>query len=758
MAKHAKATPIGKIILMIIAVLAAIALAVAAVFLGLWLTKRHAGRNPAPAPITTTAPGTEATTTTVPTTTVPPTDVTEAPATTTSVQVVFKELTFSSPSATVFTTSESTIAFLGSTDPRSTLTMNGKAVELSPIGGFSVDVTLQPGVNTFRFTSGSKTVTFQVTYKVNILHSVTPGKAVTVDSGGSIQIRATGHKDAALTATFNGQTKSMSDAGQQYDPGSDYRTFQATFSLPSGTVGQKKNLGGATVTAKLRGLTKSLRTAAVYLAAEKNSRFVVVTRDYAETFAGSVVNDFSRPTSAYLPAGTVDRIVKSGSAAGHTYYLLGCGRWVYTEDVKRTKSVTALNRTALTGGRVTVSQEATTLTFGADWKIPYNLQLAPQSYAAPNADVPDYAITQQTTEYVDITFYYIKRIPSSISVGDSPLFASAQWVEKDSSPVLRLYLRKKGQFYGYSVHWSDKDLTFSFKHPRSAAGNPASKPLQGIRIVLDPGHGGSSSGTYGTIKGYYEKTATLDYSFILQRKLKALGAQVVMTRTTDILPDNPTMATRTAYARNNGTDLLLSIHMNGSKASSANGCTLHYFNEYSHDVARRLTGTMRAVEKRHGIGNREKVTIWSPFFMARLHDCPAVLVECGFMTNAANMNKLINSAYKNQLTDAIVEAVVGYFRSLPTYTVKQPTTTTRKTTVKTTKKTVTVTVTTTTATTTQVPATDVTDTTDTTAVTDTTTLTDTTVATDTTTATTVETAGTTETATQTTDTTTTRQE
>ena len=56
------------------------------------------------------------------------------------------------------------------------------------------------------------------------------------------------------------------------------------------------------------------------------TQYVTVTRDYAETFSGSEVNDYSRPDSAYLPAGTVDKIVKTGSAAGNTYYLLGCGR------------------------------------------------------------------------------------------------------------------------------------------------------------------------------------------------------------------------------------------------------------------------------------------------------------------------------------------------------------------------------------------------------------------------------------------------
>ena len=682
MAKHAKPIALSKttrLLLIIGGTLVAAALVVGGILWGLQ-QRPHEPSGSSSAPVAATTASTTTTTETT-TTTTTTTEVT----TTTTTKLIFKELTFSSPKATTLTTTESSIAFTGSTDPRSTLTLNGKAVKLTSIGGFSVDCKLSHGVNTFRFESGGKVVTYKVTYKIDILRSVSPNKAVTLEGGGSIQFRAVAHKSATLTATFNGKTANMTrtiepESGAFYD-GGDYLTYQATFTLPSGAVGKQTALGAATITAKYNGQTEAMKTGAVTLKPVTATRYVTVTRDYAETFSGSVVNDYSRPENAYLPAGTVDKIVKTGSAAGNTYYLLGCGRWIYTTDVAITDSVKSLKNTDLSDGQATVTDKATVLSFGADWKIPYNVQASPQTYRAPNASIPSYAITEQTAEYIDLTFYYTDKTPAAPSMTDSPLFSTATWKTVGGNPVLRLTLREKGQFYGYSVRWEGKNLIFSFKHPNSAVGNPTDKPLTGIRIVLDAGHGGSSSGTYGTIAGYYEKTATLDYSLILQRKLEALGATIVMTRTTDVLPDNPTMSSRTELARNNGTDLLLSIHMNGSQASSASGCTLHYFNEYSYAVAKRLTDTMRAVEKAHGVGNRNEVTVWSPFFMARVHDCPAVLVECGFMTNAHNMQKLVDPTYKDQMTDAIVKAVVEYFRSLPE--IKAPTTETTTTTTTT---------------------------------------------------------------------------
>ncbi len=684
MAKHSKpffSPDSPRLWIAIFAVLGAILLATGVVLGGIWLA-RQAATAPESAAASSSVMTTATPATTTETTLPPTTTATDAP------QVVFKELTFSSPSKTKFTTEDSTLAFMGSTDPRSTLTVDGQPVALSTIGGFSIDRQLKPGINTFRFVSGDKTVTFQVTYQINILRSVTPTEKVTLSGGGSVQFRALAHKNAELTAKFCGTSRSMTPVveadAEAFHDGSDFITYQATFSLPDGTVGQEKNLGAATITARYNGLTKTMTTASVLLQPEADSSFVIVTRDYAETFSGDVVNDLSRPTNAYLPAGTVDRIVGTGSAAGNTYYRLGCGQWVYTKDVERTTAVTAVPTVPLTGGGVTVTQQATAIRFDAGWKIPYNLQLLPQTYAAPSANVPDYAITAQTTDYVDITFFYVAQAPAAPDVSDSPLFSQAIWRQEKGNHVLRLMLQQRGRFYGYSVKWDNNTLIFSFKHPNSGANNPAAKPLQGIRIVLDPGHGGSSSGTHGTIAGYYEKTATLEYSLLLRDKLTTLGAEIMMTRTTDVLPDDPTMSARTTHARGGDTDLLLSIHMNGSQYASASGCTLHYFNEYSYDMARRLTDTMRAVERQHGIGNRDKVTVWSPFFMARVHDCPAVLVECGFMTNAENMQKLIDTGYKNQMTDAIVQAVVGYFKALPVITVAPPPTTTVTTTTETT--------------------------------------------------------------------------
>ena len=637
----------------------------------------------------------------------------------------FQELTFSSPTKTSVTTEESKFTFLGSTDPNFPVTMNGKAVELTERGGFSVEVTLSPGKNTFTFVSNGKTVTYTITYTVTVLKSVSPTAAQTMNGGDILVFTAIARKKATVTATFNGKTVTMKETPLKEEEGandpeySDFSNYTASFTLPAGIAGQAQSLGSATIKASYSGLSGSMKTGAVTVKALpkadapevelpgviadlkpinpntggetlKTGDIVIIDRDYAETFNGSPVEDWSRPTNAYLPKGTTDVIVKTVSLGSTKYYLLGCGRRVYTKDAAlyiENGKVTA-NTMKQTG--VQISQTHTILTLDSTWRVPYNVQLLPQTYQNPDSGTstqPNYSInkTGQTTEYVDVTFSYTTKVPAAApDMTDSPLFSKAEWRKGgENETVLRLYLRQKGQFYGYSVVWdNDGTLHLSFKHPHGIAKNPAESPLKGVRIVIDPGHGGTSSGTYGTIPGLYEKTLTLTYSKLLQAKLESLGATVVMTRTTDVLPDKEDMSPRTDHARNNGTDLFVSIHMNGVSGESASGCSIHYFNEYSYPVNRLITDSMRAVEKQYNTGNRSEPCAWSPFFVTRLHDCPAVLVECGFMTNKHNMELLINTTYQDKLTQAMADGILSYFRALPTYTVQvtNPSTTTSTTT------------------------------------------------------------------------------
>ena len=201
------------------------------------------------------------------------------------------------------------------------------------------------------------------------------------------------------------------------------------------------------------------------------------------------------------------------------------------------------------------------------------------------------------------------------------------------------------------------------------SGNPSDKPLRGVRICIDPGHGGNSYGAGVTINGQpiREKDLALTISLMLRDKLVEAGASVTMSRTGDT---NPSMDSRVDMARNNGTDMLLSIHIDGGGGS---GGSVHYFNEYSYEAAGILWEKMHEVEKKYGIGNRAEPVHWSPFQLARCHDTTAFLVECGFMDNSADREARLNPVDQNLLTTAMTDGIIEYFQSRPVLAAAQNT-------------------------------------------------------------------------------------
>lgn len=147
---------------------------------------------------------------------------------------------------------------------------------------------------------------------------------------------------------------------------------------------------------------------------------------------------------------------------------------------------------------------------------------------------------------------------------------------------------------------------FSFKHA------PGSQSLAGKRIVIDPGHGGSHVGT--AAGNVTEKSMTLKYALALRDKLESLGATVTLTRTGDshlASDDHDDLVARADMARNNGTDLFISLHMDGSTSSTANGSSVHYFNEYSYEASVKVAAQMQAVYDSYNPGGQKRGAVGS---------------------------------------------------------------------------------------------------------------------------------------------------
>lgn len=188
---------------------------------------------------------------------------------------------------------------------------------------------------------------------------------------------------------------------------------------------------------------------------------------------------------------------------------------------------------------------------------------------------------------------------------------------------------------------------------------PAPKPIAGpIRgtVVLDPGHGGKDSGTWPRgSTAYPEKTLVLDMAKQAAQLLSARGVRVIMTRSSDVYPS---LEQRSVIADRSGADVFVSFHVNSApRNKAASGVQAHIYTQAT-SASMRAAQCIMAALTRAGIETRGIQR--SNFHVLREHSRPAVLMECGFLTNAQDAALLNDGAYRAKLAAAIAEGIASY--------------------------------------------------------------------------------------------------
>ena len=182
-------------------------------------------------------------------------------------------------------------------------------------------------------------------------------------------------------------------------------------------------------------------------------------------------------------------------------------------------------------------------------------------------------------------------------------------------------------------------------------------------IVIDAGHGGSDPGKVGR-DGTLEKDLNLQIALRLKTELEARGHIVYITRTEDIcLADSGAsnkkrsdMNKRVEYINSCNADFLISIHQNSFTDSSVKGAQVFYHgtSEEGENLASRIQDEIR---KTVDSQNTRKIKQGNDYFILRKSKCPGVIVECGFLSNIEETDKLKNPDYQDKIVKAISDAV-----------------------------------------------------------------------------------------------------
>ena len=194
--------------------------------------------------------------------------------------------------------------------------------------------------------------------------------------------------------------------------------------------------------------------------------------------------------------------------------------------------------------------------------------------------------------------------------------------------------------------------------PKAKPAAPTGVSLRGATIVIDAGHGGRDPGAWkgkGVVSRLPEKTIVLDIAKKLRRLLTERGANVVMTRTTDVFLE---LQDRAAIAERSRADLFVSIHADSAPRTGASGAEVYMYTQAS-PASQKAAHRMIAAFKRAGIHYRGIHR--RNFHVLREHSRPAILVECGFLTNRSDARKLNTESYRTRIAGVIADGIADYF-------------------------------------------------------------------------------------------------
>ncbi len=189
--------------------------------------------------------------------------------------------------------------------------------------------------------------------------------------------------------------------------------------------------------------------------------------------------------------------------------------------------------------------------------------------------------------------------------------------------------------------------------------------LEGWVICVDAGHGGYDGGAQARDSGVWEKEINLDVALRTAQALRSEGAQTVLTRTEDVelaeagkLRKRRDLQARVDAAAS--ADVFLSIHMNEYRARTESGPQVFY--RAGQEDSRLLAGALQAAMIARLQPRREREAHTGEYYLLEHLSIPAVLVECGFLSNAEEESKLLDAAYREQVAQAVCEGVCEYAR------------------------------------------------------------------------------------------------
>jgi N-acetylmuramoyl-L-alanine amidase len=342
-------------------------------------------------------------------------------------------------------------------------------------------------------------------------------------------------------------------------------------------------------------------------------------------------SDYSRLTP--LPKGTMVKVTgKDGE-----WLRLDYGAWINSKETKIISGAIAPQTVIRSVGYRQLA-EATEIRFPLEIAVPVSVEQGNNTFT--------------------LTLYNITAQTDTIRLDDDPLISRLDWQQVSPTQIKYTFNLKKLQQWGYKLRYDNTTLVLTLRHPPHLE-NSKRSPLSGIKIVLDPGHGGKESGASGPT-GYLEKDVNLIISQLLRDELVKRGAKVVMTREDD---RDVSLGERQVIINTEEPAIALSIHYNSlpdnGDAENTKGFGTFWYHPQSHSLAVFLQNYVVKNLRKPAYG-----VFWNNLALTRPHVAPAVLLELGFMSNPDEFEEIVNPQQQKKMANTLADGITQWFKTV----------------------------------------------------------------------------------------------
>ncbi|MDX2232651.1 MAG: N-acetylmuramoyl-L-alanine amidase [Leptolyngbyaceae cyanobacterium bins.349] len=555
-------------------------------------------------------------------------------------------------------TTSSKIFLIGTAPKGGAVTVNGQVISRNTAGHFAPSFPLQVGANTFMLRYGNQELRLAVTRTSTtppvassldfVPGSLTPAVAIARQPNEWLCFGAAAPQGATVTVRL-GNTQAFPLSPQtrfvELPPNSAVLTAQnqpTTLPVAGFYQGCTRtvllgNLGQPTFELNIGDQRRQqIGPGNIQILSPTQLEVAEVTAESGTARTGPST-DYSRLTP--LPKGTQASI----TGAEGDWVRLDYGAWVRRSEVQ-------IRKASVPPSSLIRSVKARRV---EDWtEVVFPLQ------------VPVPMTVQQGDRTFTLTLHNTTAQTDTIRLDDDPLIARLDWTQPQPGQVQYVFNLKTNQQWGYKLRYEGSSLILSLRHPPNLKGSrnfntlPAN-PLTGIKIVLDPGHGGPEDlGARGPT-GTPEKDVALKISKLVQQELAKRGATVVMTREKDV---DLGLRERMDAIANAQPDIALSLHYNAlpddGDAIKTKGVSTFWYHAQAHSLAVFLHNYLTKTLNRPSAG-----VFWNNLALTRPTVAPTALLELGFMINPDEYEWIVNPREQQRLAGAIADGVTQWLYS-----------------------------------------------------------------------------------------------